>query len=522
MRKLQSSLRLFAIVTCCAPALALAQKDCAALKSLTLPHAEIVSAEVAVTGGYCQVKGIATPSADSKIAFEVWMPAAGWNGVFLQLGNGGLAGSINYPPMQQAVALHYAVAATDDGHTGAGTDGSWALGHPEKVIDFGYRAVHETSEKAKLLIAAFYGHPAKYNYFNGCSEGGREAMVEAQRFPDDFNGILVGSPAADWTGLMEGFAWNAQALLKDPASYIPVSKRPAIEAAALKACGTQAGVTDPFIKDPLTCHFDPTPLLCKDADADSCLTAPQLTALQKIYAGATTKSGHRLYPGYEPGAEAEPGPPGLSYSSYIYGPQAPITLDAIFSSAFLGAAVFKTPGYSSLTFDFDKDVPTVTKEVGSSLNANDPDLKPFKAHGGKMLHYHGWYDGSPAPRASVDYYQDVEKAMGGLAATQDFYRLYMVPGMFHCGLGPGPNAFGNLTDASGAQDPDHNIFMALRGWVESNRAPDGMIATKFPGDNPTKPPAMTRPLCAFPAQATWNGKGSTAAAASFSCKAPGK
>ncbi len=496
-----------------------AQGECGTLVGLVLGGAKVDSA-VVVAGrvSYCQVKAVATPTADSRIGFEVWMPVDGWNGVLLQQGNGGLAGSINYPPMMQAVAQHYAVAATDDGHTGAGTDGSWAAGHPEKVLDFGYRAVHETSVKAKVIVSAFYGHAAKYAYFNGCSEGGREAMVEAQRFPQDFNGILVGSPAGDWTGLMEGFAWNAQALLKDAASYIPEKKRPAIEAAAVKACGTQLGVTDTFIKDPLSCHFDPSPLLCKGEDADSCLTAPQLTALKRIYAGAANSRGTKLYSGYEPGAEAEAGPPGLSYSSYIYGPAAPQTLDLIFSSSFLGSAVFGDPKYSSLGFDFDKDVAAVDAKVAAALNAKNPDLRAFRTHGGKMLQYHGWYDGSPAPRASVEYYRAAVAANGGQKSTEEFFRLYMVPGMMHCGLGPGPNSFGNMTDLSGALDPEHNIFSALRSWVEDGRQPDSIIATKFPGDDPTKPAATTRPLCSFPKVAVWSGKGSSNEAVNYSCR----
>lgn len=520
------SIGLCAALALSAPLALLAQKDCATLASLSLPGATIVSAEptpaAAGLPAYCKVKAIATPTSDSRINFEVWLPGADWNKVMLQVGNGGLAGSIPYPQMMQALAHHYAVAATDDGHTGAGTDGSWAVGHPEKVIDFGYRAVHTTNVLAKLIVTAFYGHAAQYAYFNGCSEGGREALMEAQRFPEDFNGILAGSAAGNWTGIMEGFAWNAQALLKDPASYIPEKKRPAIEAAALQACGTQAGVKDAFIKDPLACHFDPSVLLCKQDDADSCLTAPQLTALQKIYAGAVNpRTGQRLYPGYIPGAEAEPGMPGLSYSSYIYGPAAPMTLDVIFSSSFLGSAVFNDPKYSSLSFDFDKDAQLTRDKVGA-LDATNPDLKAFKAHGGKLLQYHGWYDGSPSPLTAVEYYRSVEHAMGGEKATQDFYKLYMVPGMMHCGTGPGPNSFGNLTDASGAMDPEHNILSALRGWVESGRNPEQLIATKFTEDNPTKGAAMTRPLCPFPKQAVWDGKGDTAAAASFTCRIAGK
>ncbi len=524
--RLARSIRPLTFVALAVSCTAFAQKDCGALTHLELPEASVVSAEtLAATAsmpGYCQVKGVATPTSDSKINFEVWMPIETWNQVLVQLGNGGLAGSISYPPMMQQVARRYAVTATDDGHTGAGTDGVWAVGHPEKVIDFAYRAVHETSVLSKIIVAAFYGHAPQYAYFNGCSEGGREALMEAQRFPDDFNGILAGSAAGAWVGIMEGFAWNAQALLKDPASYIPVNKRPMIEAAALKACGTQDGVKDPFIKNPMDCHFDPTVLLCKNGDADTCLTAAQLTALKKIYSGAVDpKTGKRLYPGYEPGAEAEPGPPGISYASYIYGSAPPLTLDYIFSSAFLGSAVFDDPKYSSLTFDFDKGAQLTQQKVGE-LDATNADLKAFKAHGGKMLQYHGWYDGSPAPMTAVDYYRSVEGAMGGLSRTQDFYRLYMVPGMMHCGLGPGPNSFGNLTDNSGAMDPEYNIFSALRSWVEDGRKPDTLLATKFTDDNGSKPALMTRPLCPFPKQAMWDGKGDTAKASSFVCRVANK
>jgi feruloyl esterase len=367
-------------------------------------------------------------------------------------------------------------------------------------------------------VTAFYGHAAQWAYFNGCSEGGREALMEAQKFPEDFNGILAGSAAGNWTGIMEGFAWNAQALLKDPASYIPEKKRPAIEAAALQACGMQGGVKDVFVKDPMACRFDPSVLLCKEGDADTCLTAAQLVALKKIYAGAVNpRTGARLYPGYVAGAEAEPGMPGLSYSSYIYGPAAPMTLDVIFSSSFLGSAVFGDAKYSSLTFDFDKDPKTVKEKVGA-LDATNADLKAFKAHGGKLLQYHGWYDGSPSPLTAVEYYRSVEHAMGGEGATQDFYRLYMVPGMMHCGTGPGPNSFGNLTDASGAMDAEHNILSALRGWVETGRKPESIVATKFTEDSPAKGVVMTRPLCAFPKQAVWDGKGDTAKADSFACR----
>ncbi len=437
------------------PGVVVAQDNCASLLQLKVPHTAIHSAQIVTAASIkvpanvlpaqtfnlqasCRVKAESTPTADSKIEVEVWMPVNTWNGVLVQAGNGGLAGSISYPAMLQHLSRNYAVAATDDGHEGGGTDGSWAIAHPEKVVDFGYRAVHETHEVAAQLIAAFYGHAALFAYFNGCSEGGREALMEAQRFPDDFNGILAGSPGHAWTQLMANFAWNSQALLKDPASYIPIEKRSAIEKAALKACGTQDGVKDEFIKDPLACHFDPSVLLCKASDADDCLTLKQITALKKIYQGPQNpKTGQQISPGYEPGAEAEPGPPGISYSSYVFGPTPKTSLDLLFSSSFYGGFVFGNPHYNSLDLDFGKDSAAAEK-VGAILNATSPDLKAFKKHGGKLLQYHGWNDGSPAPLQSINYYQEVVSTMGGLKHTVDFYRLFMVPGMMHCGLGPGP------------------------------------------------------------------------------------
>ena len=399
------------------------QVDCKALTSVTLPETQVVLAQLVLpspatsaslpglasapaTAQYCKVRVVATPTKDSEIGVEVWMPMAEWNGELLQVGNGGLAGSINETSMAQGVARHFAVAGTDNGHKGTGTDGSWAVGHPERVIDFGYRAVHITSVLSRLLVQEFYGRSQKYAFFNGCSEGGREALMEAQRFPGDFNGILAGAPAADWTGLMTGFAWNAQAVLGDPKGYLQQEQRELVEGAVIKACGVQGGVSDPFVKDPLSCKFDPRTLLCKGSSSTTCLTGPQLTTLLKVYAGASEPASHKqLYPGYEPGPEAEGGTPRISYGSYIYGYDQALTLDLVFSSAFYGGAVAGALDYSSMAFDFSKDVSTMKKKVGAALDATATDLHAFKAQGGKLLQYHGWYDGSPAPRSSVTYYK---------------------------------------------------------------------------------------------------------------------
>jgi feruloyl esterase len=512
------------------------KSNCEKIKDLQLPDTSILSAESVAAGpftlppgspapsvdvtAFCRVRGEIKPSSDSHVTFEVWMPAAQWNGKFEQLGNGGLAGSINLFSLAGAMNKGYATAGTDDGHQATPIDGSWAIGHPEKVKDFGYRAVHETNAKAKKIIQAFYRKPAAYSYFNGCSEGGREAMMEAQRYPEDFNGILAGAAALKWTDLLFAFAWNAQAL-NSPTSFIPEAKRHAIREAALAACGAQDGVKDDFIKDPLRCHFDPSVLTCKGADSDSCLTAEQVEALKKIYSGPRNpRTGEQISPGYEPGTEDTAGIPGISFASYVFGAAPGASLDAMFSTAFFSGFVFDNPGWKFSDLNFDKDVTTTEQKVGASLNATNPDLSAFRKHGGKLLEYHGWNDGSPSPHHAVDYYEDVTKKMGGLKKTEDFYRLFMVPGMMHCGGGPGPNLFGNMLDFNPSPDADQNIFAALEKWTEQGVAPDKILARKYQDDNPSKRIEMTRPLCPYPQVAKWSGKGPASEAQNWSCQAP--
>lgn len=512
-----------------------AEEACEKLKQLQLPDTTITSADSEPAGpfalppgapaksvdlpAFCRVRGEIKPTADSQIKFEVWMPAAEWNGRFEQMGSGGLAGSINLFSLSAVLKNNFATAATDDGHEGPATDASWATGHPEKVKDFGYRAVHETNAKAKKIIEAFYEKPPRYSYFNGCSEGGREALMEAQRFPDDFNGILAGATAHYWTQLMAAFAWNAQAL-NSTTSFIPEPKRRTVQDAAIAACGKQDGVTDKFIKDPQHCSFDPAALLCKGADADNCLTADQVEALKKIYAGPKNpRTGQKISSGYEPGAEAEPGFPGISFASYVFGAGPGMSLDSMFSSSFYGGFVFGNPKWKFSDLNFDQDIATTEEKVGSALNAADPDLSAFRAHHGKLIHYHGWNDGSPSPLHSVEYYERVAAKMGGFEKTQQFYRLFMAPGMMHCGSGEGPNTFGNPLDFTPASDPDHNIFVALEHWVEDGVSPEKVIATKYQSD-PTKGVEMTRPLCPYPQQAKWNGNGATSDAANWVCESP--
>ena len=303
----------------------------------------------------------------------------------------------------------FAIAATDDGHID-GTDQSWAIHHPDKVIDFGYRAVHETSELSKTVVKAFYGEAPAYSYFNGCSDGGREALMEAQRFPQDFNGIIAGAPANFWTHLMTAAVWTENALLNNLSSYIPESKLPAIQAASLAACDTLDGVKDGIIENPLLCHFDPAVLQCKGADNPNCLTNAQVEAARKIYSGPRNpRTGKQIFPGYEPGAEAA----ATDWPEDIIG-----TLPnggAIFSLGnwFFADMVFDNPAWKFRTINFDSDVALADKKMSTILNSNDPDMRQFKDRGGKLIQYHGWADTAIAPLSSINYYQAVVQEMGG-------------------------------------------------------------------------------------------------------------
>ena len=276
-----------------------AAQSCESLAKLDLPGVSIKTAESVAAGAFkapggrempdlpafCRVAGVIKPSPDSNIQVEIWMPASNWNGKFQGVGNGGFAGSIGFDQMRNAVAHNYATAGTDTGHHAGGADAAWALDHPEKITDFGYRAIHETAVKAKAIVHAFYGEAPKRSYFSSCSNGGRQALMEAQRYPEDYDGIIAGAPANYWTHLLANAAWETSAPLGDTASYIPSKKLPAIQAAALAACDALDGVKDGVIEDPSRCHFDPAGLLCKGAESDACLTAPQVAALKKTLRG---------------------------------------------------------------------------------------------------------------------------------------------------------------------------------------------------------------------------------------------
>ncbi|HUI44002.1 MAG TPA: tannase/feruloyl esterase family alpha/beta hydrolase [Terriglobia bacterium] len=463
---------------------------------------------------FCRVVAEAAPTPDSDIKIEIWMPASGWNGKFQGVGNGGFAGMIDYEGLGTAVKHGYATAATDTGHSGSPIDAGWALGHPEKVADFGYRGIHLMTQDARAIISAFYGDNPQRAYFASCSDGGREALMEAQRFPEDYNGIIAGAPANYWTHLLTAALWDLQATTLDPASYIPVAKIPAISKAVTAACDAQDGVTDGVLSDPRQCHFDPETIVCKGADAASCLTAPQATALKAIYAGPHDSAGHQVFPGYPPGGEEGGGGWGL----WITGGAPRRSLIAFFGLGYFSNMVYGKADWDYKTFTVDDGLKAAEEKTAAVLNSTDPDLKAFRARGGKLILYHGWSDAAIPATNSIDYYNSVAARMGRKAAGS-FVRLFMVPGMQHCGGGPGANYFGE--DGRGAPgDAGHNIYAALEQWVEKGVAPSMIIATKYTDDNPARGVKMTRPLCAYPQIAKYKGAGDTNDAANFACAKP--
>jgi hypothetical protein len=464
-----------------------------------------------VTTSYCRVNATLSSGPGSVIHAEVWLPLPeAWNEKLVDVGNGGYGGSLGPPrlTMRTIIGKGYAIAADDLGHEGdgaSGEDASWALKRPERIADYGYAANHLTAVFAKALVAKYYGAKARYAYFQGCSDGGREALMEAQRYPEDFVGIVAGAPANAWTRLMTAFAWDARAMSKTPQSMLLKEKLELIQAEALRQCDALDGVKDGVIEDPRACKFDPTPLLCKAAESATCLTQAQLDALNAVYQGPRDpNSGAQITAGYPAGAEAVPG----TWELWISGPKAQ---HGSFAASFFRDFVFEDPNWSLQDLDFHRDPKIADEKMAALLNSDNPDLAPFKNNGGRLILYHGWADAAITPYNTIQYFESVQSKMGA-GSVQQFARLYMVPGMSHCLGGPGPNSF--------------DMLDALDNWVSHGGAPGAIIASKFKNDYaqflnlPTGAALRTRPLCPFPQVAHWDGRGSTDVAASFQCAVP--
>ena len=513
-----------------------AQPACEDLKSTALTDATVVSATSEKAGmfvppvtssdapeakvykdtpSFCRVVIASTPAKDSRIIIEVWMPLERWNGKFRGQGNGGFAGALDYRGMAGSVSNGYATAGTDAGHKGEAEDASWALGHPDKVVDFGYRAIHEMTVNAKKIVGEYYSRQPSRAYFDACSDGGREALMEAQRFPADYDGILAGAPANDWTHLLSGSLEVEKTLTSREENYIPPEKLPLITEAVLAACDAQDGVRDGILNDPRKCHFNPKTLLCGNGKNQECLSGPQVDSLERIYAGGKTSGGESIFPGLMPSGEDGEG----GWKNWVMGISFAKSSGAAYVTGFFRDMVYENPSWNLQSANADEALQAANRTQAKTLNSTDPNLRPFEERGGKMILYHGWLDPAISPLNTIHYYGAVLSAMSEPVA-QRFVRLYMVPGMRHCAGGPGPYMFGQLGIGT-ARDPEHSVFAALEQWVENGRAPTSIVATKLNDDhNSSSGVRMTRPLCPYPQIARYTGRGSSNESANFVCANP--
>ena len=493
--------------------------SCESLTSLMLPNVTIIGAEAVPAGAFippvaaggrvpsaesvartygslpafCRVTATLTPSDDSDIGVEVWLPASDWNGKYQAVGNSAFRGSISHGSpqgrsMAYALAHGYATSATDTGHVGGSA--SFGLEHPEKVVDFGWRSIHEMTVVAKAVIAAHYDEEPRYSYWNGCSAGGRQAMKLAQRFPEDFDGIVAGAPGHDWTGRAAGSLRVATALESNEAARLSEEDRLLVHNAALEACDKTDGVEDGVIDRPEACEFDPGVLQCEGAKDASCLTAAQVDTVRMLYSSPANPKTGRLITGLVPGSELNWTDMGWTRSARDTGLEQYRYL------------VYADPNWTIDRFDFDTDVVNAEETDNDTLNALDPNLKPFFDRGGKLIAYHGWSDAQISPLNATQYHQRVAEAVGAASDIDDSYRLFMAPGMGHCGGGEGPSVFDKM--------------VPLESWVEQGEAPDRIVASHQTDGVIDR----TRPLCPYPQTAVYTGTGSTDDAENFVCQLP--
>jgi feruloyl esterase len=427
---------------------------------------------------FCRIAVTLKPTSDSNIHAEVWLPAKDWNGKLMAVGSGGWGGSINYNSMAEALRRGYATAATDDGHTG--DSASFVVGHPEKFIDFAYRAEHEMTVAAKSFINAFYGRAPRYSYWNGCSGGGREGLLQAYRYPEEFDGIIAGDPADMRRNAWA--LWLATKTFKDPADYVSPAKYAMIHQFVLRECDAKDGVKDGLIEDPASCKVDFSKLACKMGDSADCLTEREVKTAQTIISPEVDSSGHQLFPRLEPGTELRwarvaggPEPADLFYDQFRY-------------------LVYQNPQWDWRSFDADHD-PAKANAVNKDVDALDPHLEAFAKRGGKLLLYHGWADQQVAPGSTVEFFNSLHDVNG------EWVRLFMAPGMAHCSGGEGPDSFDKVA--------------AMEDWVERGKAPARIVAAHHTAGKVDR----TRPLCAYPQMAKYKGSGSIDDAASFVCTA---
>jgi hypothetical protein len=456
---------------------------------------------------YCKVSGLLDP----EIAFEVSLPAK-WNGRFYMIGNGGHAGESLEDPSRTsqrdaALQVGFAVAQTNTGHDSRKEPGAtFVMSNPQKAIDYAYRAVHLTAMTAKEITKVYYGKPVARAYWNSCSNGGRQGMIEAQRYPNDFDGIIANAPWLDQTGFTIGAMWNQKALSEAPVSG---AKMALVADKVMAKCDAIDGLKDGLIDDPRKCDFDPAkdvPACSAGADGPDCLTAAQAAAIAKVYGGPVS-NGKPFFPGFEPGSEAVMqnlfgGGSGSGWMNLIISAQ-PNGTPADFGLAenTMRYLVNKPPkpDWDYKTFDYDKDI-HMLDDWGKLADAKNPDLSPFKKRGGKLLMTYGWADPILQPMVGINYYEQALAKNG--SDMKDFFRLFMIPGMSHCSGGIGPD--------------QHDPVTAIVNWVEKGKAPEVMVAKRVVN----KEVVRSRPLCPYPQVARYNGQGSIDDAANFRCVAP--
>lgn len=520
--------------------------DCSALLGVASEMATITSAAPVaagetigttnVTAPFCRVQGVARPSADSLINFEVWLPATpnAWSGRLKTDGTGGYAGATPIARMAADLAAGFVVAGSDMGHTG-GESADWTIGHPEKVKDWGYRAHYFVTTAAKAVTQAYYGKPAAHAYFEGCSNGGRQAMMMAQRYPDLFDGIVAGAPSQFYGDTLLSLVWtgHSQVPVLGQPPILSAAKRAMMSAHALAACDAMDGLADQQITNPRACTFDPAVLLCTGSETADCLTSDQLRAARAVYRGIPAADGGQRWNGPVVGSEADWIPAFADTGGY---------------GVFIGHFVYSqlTPPFMPRSLDVAAEYDRIKQAVTPFMVAPSPDLTRFKARGGKLIQYHGWHDAVVAPHTSPNYVHALaqferlkglspaafDQAVENLSAAdvaaaaqvqapvvQQYHRLFMLPNVAHCGGGSGPSNIGGGTGdpLPTFRDADHDAVLAVARWVEQGVAPEAIVATTLKDGAVVR----QRPVCVYPRQARYNGSGDINVAANFSCVAPG-
>lgn len=492
--------------------------DCARLAALRLPGVRITSARALPAGpfripaigplpartrplpAFCRVSGTVAP----RIGFELWLPARHWNGRLLSVGSGGFGGYIDYESLASRVAQGYAVTANDTGHRGTGLD--W-LNDPKALLAWGHDATHRVAVPAKRLVRAYYGSGPAHSYFEGCSTGGDQAMEEAEFFPKDFDGVVAESPGMDYSRLMLSFLWGLKAATAH--GLLSEAKLQLLHRYVMAYCDRQDGLEDGLLRSPLDCQVHLAPLVCQGADRPDCLTRGEADTARLLYRGPRNpRTGAQIYPGFVAGSEADPAYTGKLAAAYgwtlIQGP-----LAEAYAIPLLQHTVFG-PRWDWRRFDYDRDVAEVDRSLAGKIDAMDPDLRPFAARGGKLIMVQGWGDPYNAQTLPIEYRARVISTFAGSGSRKraerqvdDFYRLYMAPGMGHCLWGPGPS--------------EVHALAALRRWVEDGKAPAALIASKVtPPAVKAAAGAIRRPLCPYPQYAQYDG-GDPRVPQSFHC-----